>query len=677
MEWSTDPEIVKIFVAETAERSARLVSAAGAVVGGADDPHVARTAARDAHTLKGNFAMLGYELLSDAAAALEEAWGRIAAGDLDFSPTYGSRLSALAAALLPALEHGEETLGPACRAVCSPIGRSCAFADVADSKPVRNETFYGIAHDRPELDGLLTRTRGLVVGDAVRVDAGRLYESINRAVEVRLDIDALVDALKSEVGEGEWTDAAEALRTAVGNLQSEIALLATGPLWEVTRTLGQLVRYIANRTGKQARFEVVGDDIEVDRQLIDVLREPLRHLIVNAVDHGVERPDERVAAGKPEVAEIRVAFQADGSALRITVSDDGRGVEWDAVEAAGRRARLLTHDGIPSRTDLEHLLVAHGLSTGGSGDGFSGDGVGLALVAKLVDKVHGGMRIDSLPGAGTRVSISVPSSLALQDVLLVRCAGMRWGVPRAAVADVVGYRPSDVVVEDWDIAYRHAGDTIPFVSLSQLLGRAGDEPSREVVVLTTRAGLVGLGVPAVLGNRPVAVKRLGGVLAGNEFLAGAALLGGGDMVVVVEPNGIETVGVGPGGERPLVAVVDDSRAVRQLLAATLASGGFDVEALPDRSGLVDLLERRPVQALVLDFHLDDDDGVSLAAAIGEAHPELPIVLLSGVAGPEEQEAARAVGVREVFDKAGVGDGTFIEAVRRLVGEPREHETAVP
>ncbi len=671
MEWSNDPELVKIFVAETAERSARLVNAPAAMAEGGGDPRIARTAARDAHTLKGNFAMLGYELLSGAAAALEEAWSRIAEGEHELGPAYGSSLSALAAALMPALEHGEAALGPACRAVCRPLGRECPFADDRDQP--RNDTFYGLAHDRPELDGLLTRTRGLVLGDAVRVDAGRLYEVINRAVEVRLDVDALVEALRQEVGEGAWSEAAEALRVALAKLQGEAALLATAPLSEITVTLGQLVRYIANRTGKQVRVDVAGDEIEVDRQLLDVLREPLRHLVVNAVDHGCERPAERAALGKPEVAEIRLRFSTDGSTLRISVSDDGRGVEWDEVEAAAGAAGLLG-DGIVTRTDLEQLLLTQELSTGGSGDGFSGDGDGLSLVARVVDQVHGGLRIDSLPGSGTSVSISVPSSLALQDVLLVRCAGMRWGVPKAAVVEVVEYQPSALVVDGLDIGYRHGGTSVPFVALSQLLGRGGDEPTREVVVLTTRAGLVGLGVPAVLTNRPVAVKRLGGVLAGNEFLAGAALLGGGDMVVVVEPNGIEVAGVGA-LDRPLVAVVDDSRAVRQLLAATLASGGFEVETVGDRSALFDLLAARDVELVVVDFHLDDDDGISLAAALADRYPELPVVMLSGVAGDHEEEEARRVGVRDVFHKAGLGDGGFLESIRRLVDQAVPEEVS--
>ncbi len=674
MEWSNDPELVKIFVAETAERSARLVSAAGSISEKRPDARMATTAARDAHTLKGNFAMLGYEFLSAAAESIEDAWKRIADDSLTVDGSFASSLSALSAALLPALEHGESTLGPACRSVCHALGRACRFDE---GEAGRNETFYGLANDRPDLDGLLTRTRGLVLGDAVRVDSGRLYEVINRSVEVRLDIDALVEALKAEVGEGAWSRAAEALQAAIGKLQSETAVLATGPLREITTTLAQLVRYISNRTGKRVDFKIVGDEIEVDRQLLDVLREPLRHLVVNAVDHGCEHPDKRIAAGKPEVASVTLSFVADGSTLRASVTDDGRGVEWDEVEAAARRARLLTEEGIPSRTDLEHLLVAHGLSTGGSGDGFSGDGVGLALVAKLVDKVHGGMRIDSLPGSGTRVSVSLPSSLALQDVILVRCAGMRWGVPRAAVVDVLEYKPANLVVEDWDIAYRYADDAIPFVSLSQLLGRASDEPSREVVVLTTRAGFVAMGVPAVLSSRLVAVKRLAGVLSGNEFLAGAALLGGGDMVVVVEPNGIEAVGVRVGPDRPTIAVVDDSRAVRQLLAATLASGGFEVESMSDRSELMDLLAKRSIQAVVLDFHLDHDDGVSIAAALGDQYPDLPVVLLSGVAGETEKEAARRVGVREVFDKNGLGDGAFLESLRRLVAGDPVPEEATP
>ena len=176
MEWSNDPELVKIFVAETAERSARLVSAAASISEKEPDARMATTAARDAHTLKGNFAMLGYDFLSTAAESIEEAWNRIAAGSLTVDSSFASSLSALSAALLPALEHGESTLGPACLSVCHALGIACRFDGDEAS---RNETFYGLANDRPDLDGLLTRTRGLVLGDAVRVDSGRLYEVIN------------------------------------------------------------------------------------------------------------------------------------------------------------------------------------------------------------------------------------------------------------------------------------------------------------------------------------------------------------------------------------------------------------------------------------------------------------------------------------------------------------------
>lgn len=682
MEWSDDPELMKIFIAETAERSARLVATANALASHTD-PALLRAAVRDAHTLKGNFAMLGYDRLSGAAATLEQAWNEVLSGRVAPSNGWRTELAALAAALLPALEHGESTIGPACRSVCEKLGQPCPVAGdpgIGNGTGVRNETFYGLATDRPDLDGLIERARGLMLGDAIGVDAANLYELINRSVEVRLDTEALVGELLAEVGDGPWRPAAESLVAGVAQLQEDATRLASGPIGEITRTLAQLVRYVANRTGKSVSLRIVGEDVPVDRQLLDVLREPLRHLVVNAVDHGVETPVEREAMGKPMVAEVRIEFVVDGSTLRVIVSDDGRGVDWGAVEMAARAAGFVPMDGRPhDRASLEHLLLTEKVSTGGSGDGFSGDGAGLSIVSELVEGVHGGMRIDSIAGKGTSVSVSLPSSLALQDILVVGAAGMRWGVPRAAVIAMVPYRSTDLVVDGWDLGYDHDGERLPFLSLCSLLGGVPAEPTEEVVVVATRAGPLALGVPEVLSNRLVAVKRLGGVLAGTDFLAGAALLGGGDIVVVVEPAGLGSVSRVPAGvERPLVVVVDDSRAVRQLVAATLVSQGLDVVAVPDRAGLKEALVKRTPSAVVLDYHLDGDDGASLAASLAHHHPDVPVVLLSGVADDDEQEAARAAGVRAIFRKSTLGDGSFADELLKVVmaGRPDSTEVAV-
>lgn len=666
-----DPALLELFAAEAVERSAELVAAAEHLP--EFDARTARRAARHAHTLKGNFGVLGSEKLASAAAAVEHVWNGMLENRIVPSHAWSNRLAELSARLGDARDDNDERVAAACRAVCEALGRTCRFPVVASDD--RHDTFYGLATDRPDLDGLVERTRGLLLGDALRVDAGGLYELINRAVEVRLDTEALVDALRATVGDGEWLQAAEALVSGVTTLQHEAASLASGPLTEVTRTLGQLVRYMAGRTGKSVRLAVEGDDIHVDRQVLDVLREPLRHLVVNAVDHGVEPMDERTVLGKDPTAEVRISFEVDGTTLRAVVADDGRGVDWDLVAETVGAVRDDAGAVGPSREELEQILLAGGISTGGSGDGFSGDGRGLALVSRLVGRANGGLRIASTPGSGTRVEVSLPSSLTLQDILIVSAAGMRWGIPRAVVVDSGRFRAADVRTVGWEVQYEHGGRAIPFVSFCDLLGRGADEATGEVVVVATRFGLLALGVPEVLSNRLVVMKRLGGALAGNDLLAGAALLGGGDLVVVIEP-GVLGSSATVRHERIPVIVVDDSRAVRQLVAASLVSEGFEVLAVPDRAGLLAAVAERRPAVVVLDYHLADDDGVRVAAALLERHPDLPVVLLSGVADPEQRQAALQAGVRAVFEKSAITDGSFAAVLRAVIEGADVTEVAV-
>jgi len=292
-----------------------------------------------------------------------------------------------------------------------------------------------------DLGGLLSSVESGLVGPATRVETTRLYRLINRVAEVRLDAAALAGAVEGlrfavssnprEVASlaASWESAVETLDLAVEDLQTRALQLVAAPLSEITDSFHQFVRYLSRRTGKQVRLELAGDDVEIDRQIIEHLREPLRHLLVNAVDHGIETPEDREAAGKPATATVAVRAQVSKNSLVVTVEDDGRGIDWEAVRESAWERGLATDGQAPSESDLTRLLYGGGFSTSVETTDLSGDGAGLALVAETAEMLNGGITLESRPGHGTSVMLTLPASWALQDMLLLEAEERRWGIP--------------------------------------------------------------------------------------------------------------------------------------------------------------------------------------------------------------------------------------------------------
>ena len=653
------PELTRIFREELDERSGRLVVGARALANDTLDPAWVPDLVRDAHTIKGSAGLLGYESIREAATQLEQLWRLISEGhelDADIVMAMENSAGQLVAAM------SEDSSGQLSDLTERLLGGIEASRNVAETIPLR----------RPEpgsLGGLLSSVSESLLGGATRVDTGDLYRLINRIVEVALDTEALADlALVSIEGSDpavfrrSWRSQLEKLSTSIGDIQDQAVALANVSFRDAVSTFPQFVRYLGRRMGKDVRFEIIGDDVQLDRQIVDLLREPLRHLLVNAVDHGIEGGADRIAAGKMATGVVRIAARVVDEGVEVSVSDDGAGINWDLV------AEQAVQNDLPF--DLTPLLFQPGFSTNETTDDFSGSGEGLAAARDSVERVHGAVHIESVRGQGTTVTMTLPMSMVLQNVVVVAAGDQFWGFPEAAVEAAMPLSKAEIKTTNGGRELHFESGSIPIVSLSQAVGTGVDADESELLIMNTRFGLVAVTVGELIDRRRVAVKNLGPILEGPGHVTGAALLGGGQVLVVIDPNFLGILARRRPrlvGRRPRILVVDDSAGVRQLLSATLNGAGFEVEVAGGAREAVMAMAEDDFDAMVVDYSMPRSNGVELVRAMRAAEVRVPIVMVSGVATQEEKRAAWEVGVNAYLDKFDLRQGVLTTTLRRLIG----------
>lgn len=695
MNWAESPELLEIFLTEIDDRSGRLITGAADLSSAMGNDELLDDLVRDAHTLKGSSHMIGKGDIGAVAAGLERVWKLLRDGRLDPDPKIAESLHA-AAELLPvaardasrqgdlvaaadrlslAAERSENgTAGPP-RPLDEPI-------PIPSPTPLREEDPI-VAPEagkvdvseltESELGGLLSGLRDELSSTVTRVDTGDLYSLINRAVEIALETEALADLTHVAIDGADperllsaWRGQLERLASEVGELQTRAVSLANVPIGEATATFPQLARFLGRKLGKEISFEMTGIDVMIDRQIVDLLREPLRHLVVNAIDHGIEASDRRLALGKPAKGSVRLAAELREERLMITVIDDGRGIDWEEVTALSRRRGLSV-----GRSEVESHLFRSDFTTVAKATEFSGTGEGLALVADAADRIGGSVEIESEPDSGTKITLDLPRSLILQDVVIVAVDDAFLALSTAAVLGSIDMSPEAITTIDGAPTVAFRGENVPVIGLGVALGMPDGDHELEGLIVSTRSGLIAVKVDEIVDQRRVAVKSLGPILEGANHVTGAAFLGGGEVLVVVDHNHLGKAARHPRqipGDRQRILVVDDSAGVRQLIAATLSSCGYEVVvAASARDAVVEMSEGK-FDAMVVDYSMPRSSGIQLVRALRSSGVEIPVIMVSAVATEEEKEAARQAGIDVYLDKYDLRSGALLTSVGRLLEE---------
>jgi len=455
--------------------------------------------------------------------------------------------------------------------------------------------------------------------------------------------------------------------------------------------LSRMVHDLSRHLGKEVRLETEGEDVELDRRILEDLKDPLVHLIRNAVDHGLETPAERGAAGKNPVGTVRLrVLRRDAGTVVLHVEDDGRGVPLDKVKAQAVMRGFLSQAEAEALSDEEalDLIFRSDLSTSPLVTDLSGRGLGMAIVKDKVENLGGRIRVTTEKGRGTTFELQLPVSLATFRGVLVGEAGRFFVLPTPYVEAVVRLRKEDVrrVEGTWTITRQ--GAVLPLHRLADVLGVAtsGDGAFSEdgwgiAVVLQAGGRRRALRVDAVLGESEVVLKSLGTYLGGVPNLWGATVLGDGRVVPVLNPlDLVRRVGARPSVEagkdaaraepdRPWnVLVAEDSVTSRTLLQNILTAAGYRVQTAVDGMDAYTKLCQEPFDLVVSDVEMPRMDGFELTAKIraNEKLKDLPVVLVTSLDSREDREKGVEVGADAYIVKGSFDQSHLLEVMARLL-----------
>ncbi len=380
------------------------------------------------------------------------------------------------------------------------------------------------------------RAEPLARARQIRVDLRRLDAMMKQVGELVVARNRLVD-LALRRGDPELEAVAERIARLVGGLQTEVIQSRMTAVGEVFERFPRLVRDLGRDLGKQVRFEMEGDEIELDRAILDEIGDPLLHLIRNAMDHGLETPEARVASGKPAQGRLLLSAARERNSVAIRVSDDGRGIDRAAILAKARREGVV-EPGVEALSDdiLLKVLARPGFSTAREVSGVSGRGVGVDVVATRVRALGGTLAIQTAEGKGTTFVVHVPLTLAIVRALLTSIGGERYAVPLAYVAETVEFDARSVTaVRDWETLIVR-DRAIPTVHLRELVAlEAGGTPKhRPTVILEVGDRRAALVVDALLGQQDIVVEPFDAPRGMPSFFGGATILADGAPALILD-----------------------------------------------------------------------------------------------------------------------------------------------
>jgi two-component system chemotaxis sensor kinase CheA len=478
-------------------------------------------------------------------------------------------------------------------------------------------------------------------------------------------------------------DSSRASGESLEQLEQTVRDLRLVPLQALFVRYPRAVRDLAKEQGKTVRLTLAGEELRLDKYVIDRIGEPLLHLIRNAIDHGIELPDERRAAGKPTEASLVLSARQVGPRVEVMVTDDGRGLSEERIRQAALARGELTAAEMDELTSDQvlQLVFRPGVSTREQATEISGRGIGLDAVRTSVEALGGAVRVESEPGVSTRFVASVPVFAALSRALLIELAPLRVAIPSAAVVAITDLATGSIVKAGEGFALSYEEQLIPLRDLADLLGVArptDDLPATDRIVIVEGEGRrLGLFVAETTGEEEVLQRPVGRFLEGARMLIGTTVLQSGPPAVLINPGElVRRAGLMKERRRfrrevevaRQVLLVDDSELFREMLAGVVRELGHAViEASNGQQALERMRQRRP-DLVITDLEMPLMDGFELIQSV-RVLPELrdvPVIVLSGLGSEADKQRAAQLGAEAYLVKADFSDKMLRDTIRRYV-----------
>ena len=692
---------------------------------------------RLAHTLKGGARISGLQTIEALSHRVESVFARIKNGGLSLDPAVTEAvtlalnsiedwMASLAASQIPAepigaLDALARFLGLAEHAVAPPAPAPEAAPSAAPSGPSAQQ-FDTVRLSAEHLDRLLSSS-GQIVTESLRQDQvsralsefARNIDEIDREWESVRDVSAAhlhrLSAMPEFARVLHYLEFVErqtrvisrqarqlrvmqqrssrSIRVLGQELQENVRMARMIPAEAVFGVFRKMVRDMAGDEHKNIEFRTAGLDVQADRMVLQALKDPVMHMLRNAISHGMERPDERQRLGKAECGCITLQMEAIGNQLTIFVEDDGRGLDWSRVgEVAVRKGLLSQADADASSPDeLSSLIFRPGFSTAKAITDLSGRGMGLSVVYEAVSRLQGEVRVAQRTGPGSCMVISVPLSISTHRLLLVSGQGQTFAIPSAGIQRLIRINLADVGTVEGKPVIVWEGQSMPLTSLAQLLGLGGEMDFTvegkllAVMILKSGSRRLAVVVDAFIAEREAMIKNLDSPVSGISILAGGIMLEDGSVSLVlnigeliesfkpVHASPVVKVGeIKVEKKNPTVLVVDDSFTARTLEKSILEVHGYNVVVAMDGLEGLSKLRSEEIDLVISDIQMPRMDGLAMLQEMkrDERFARLPVILVTSMNQTDDQERGLALGADAYLVKQRFDHQTLLDTIRQLL-----------
>ena len=474
----------------------------------------------------------------------------------------------------------------------------------------------------------------------------------------------------------------------VDGLLHDVKEMHMQPFSSLLETLPRLARELSRDHGKQVELVILGDDIEIDRRILEQIKDPLNHLLRNCVDHGVEKPDVRKQRGKPAHATLTIAIShKDSNKVEILVADDGDGIELAKVRTAAARLGILSAEEIDklNERDVLALVFQSGVSTSPMVTDLSGRGLGLAIVREKVERLGGTVTLETQPKTGTTFRITLPLTLATFRGVIVLAGDRLFIIPAVSVEQVALVDRKNIMTVGNGESITLEGQALALVWLSDVLEiprmKSESRDRLQVAILRVGANRIAFRVDAVLAEQEVLVKGLGPQLRRVRHVAGASVLGTGQVIPVLNVPDLmlsakkpgmtplaSATGDGPKTEKQSILVAEDSITSRALIKNILEAAGYDVATAVDGAEAYTMLKAGTFDLVVSDVEMPRMDGFDLTMKVrtDKQLSSVPIVLITALESREHRERGIDAGANAYIVKSSFDQSNLLEVIGRLI-----------
>lgn len=426
-------------------------------------------------------------------------------------------------------------------------GIALANQDVVEATLVKHQAVKKSEAGKPAQVQDVPAIKRSELGKTVRVDVGLLDFLMNMVGELVIDRTRLSQIATQLMREGETAGAGSELSSLASHLQRTSTELQEGimqarllPVKSIFSKFPRMMRDLSQRCGKQIDFEMVGESTELDRTVLEAIDDPLIHILRNSVDHGIETPDVRAAAGKSPKGRVALSAQHEENQVVVRVEDDGAGIDAEKVRRSAIRKGMLTEEAAQKLTEKEalELIFMPGFSTAEKATEVSGRGVGMDVVRANLEKVNGQIEVKTKLGHGTLVTLKLPLTLAIMRALLVKCREAVYAIPTSSVEEVLAMDSMAVGSIQGKPAMNVRGRVVPLISLEGALKDSmwSDNDHRYALLTRSNDQPLALGVDGLIGEEEVVVKEMGHMLSRLKGIAGATILAQGDPAIILDVN---------------------------------------------------------------------------------------------------------------------------------------------